>query len=70
MKPAQHEHFREIMYVLRKMAQSKYEKGAIEHNSNLWEFTDEELFIAETEEMIDLLMYRLTRILKNEASNN
>lgn len=64
MSEDQHQHFHELMFTLLQLAEVKYEKGAIEHNSNLWEYTDEELEAAELEELIDLITYRMARILK------
>jgi hypothetical protein len=64
MKPDQHEHFHQLIFLLQQLAEPKYENGAIEHNSNLWDYTDEQLEAAELEEIIDLVTYRLARILK------
>ncbi len=45
----------------------KFEAGAIEHkDSNIWELTDEQLEWAEFEEMLDLISYRITRMMKRK----
>jgi hypothetical protein len=69
MDENQHEHFHNLMFLLQQIAEPKYEKGAIEHNSNLWDYTDEQLEAAELEEIIDLLTYRLARLLKRKVDN-
>lgn len=68
MSVAQEAHFELLVLLLKELAKPKYEKGAIEHNSNIWDYTDEELEFAELEEMIDLIVYRLTRILKRRQN--
>lgn len=67
MSDDQHEHFHNLMFLLTQLAEPKYSKGAEEHGTNIWDMTDEELELAELEEIIDLAVYRLTRILKRRA---
>lgn len=63
MNNEQHEHFHLIFNLLeQKFAEPKYEKGAVEHGGNIWDISDEDLEIAEFAEMIDLLVYRMTKI--------
>lgn len=68
MSNEQHNHFHQLIFLLERFAEPKYEKGAIEHGGNIWDLTDEQLEAAEFEEMIDLMVYRLTRILKRRIS--
>lgn len=66
MTPQQHEHVHHLVYLLQTLLEPKYEAGAKEHGGNIWELSDEQLEAEETNEMIDLLVYRLTRILKKQ----
>lgn len=69
MSEEQHEHIHQLIFLLGQFAEPKYEKGALEHGTNLWEYSDEELEAFEMEEIIDLVIYRLTRILKKRVSD-
>lgn len=64
MNEEQHHHFHQLIHLLEQLGEPKYEKGAIEHGGNIWDLTDDQLEQAELEEMIDLMVYRLTRLLK------
>jgi hypothetical protein len=64
MNQKQEEHFEALMALVEPLARAKYTSGAIEHTGVLGDLTDEQLFEAETEEIIDLLHYRLSRLLK------
>lgn len=66
MNDDQHLHFHQLIFLLQQLAEPKYEKGAIEHGGNIWDLSDKALEAAELEEMIDLMVYRLTRILKRQ----
>jgi len=69
MSQAQHEHFHQLIFLLERFAEPKYEAGAIEHKGNIWELSDEQLEAEELNEMIDLIVYRLTRILKKRMNS-
>ena len=62
----QHELFHQLMFVLTQLAEPKFMKGAKEHGGYITDLTEEELEQAELEEMIDLLHYRLAKILKKQ----
>lgn len=64
MSEDQEKHFQALMALVEPLARPKYTSGAVEHRGVLGDLTDEELFMAETEEIIDLLHYRLSRLLK------
>lgn len=66
MDEEQHQHVHQLIYLLQTLLEPKYEAGAIEHGGNIWDMTDEQLEAEETNEMIDLLVYRLTRLLKKQ----
>jgi hypothetical protein len=70
MSSEQHEHVHQLVYLLQTLMEPKYEKGALEHGGNIWDLTDQELEAAELEEMIDLLVYRLTRLLKRRDASD
>lgn len=67
MSDEQTKHFFQLMYAFAQMANEKYELGAKEHGTNIWDMSDEQLEIEETKEMIDLVIYRMTRILKRKS---
>lgn len=60
----QEQHAGELIFYFAQQAQHKYKLGAIEHDSNLWEFTDDQLIEMALEEVIDLMHY-LTTLLTN-----
>lgn len=64
MTEEQHNHFHKLMFLLDRLAEPKYTAGALEHGTNIWDMTDAQLEQEELNEMIDLLTYRLTRLLK------
>lgn len=69
MTEEQHNHVHQLVYLLQTLIEPKYEQGAKEHGGNLWDMTDEQLEAEELQEMIDLLTYRLTRVLKKQVEN-
>lgn len=69
MTEEQHNHVHQLVYLLQTLIEPKYEQGAKEHGGNLWDLTDEQLEAEELQEMIDLLTYRLTRVLKKQVEN-
>lgn len=64
MRKKQHEHVHQLVYLLQTLLEPKYSQGAKEHGGNIWDMTDAQLEEEELNEMIDLITYRLTRILK------
>lgn len=70
MNQDQHEIFHQLMFLAEQVMEPKFEQGAIEHGGLITDLSDEELEAAELEEMIDLLVYRLTRILKRRAAKD
>jgi hypothetical protein len=69
MSEEQHQHFHQLIFLLERFAEPKYEQGAIEHGGNIWDLSDEQLEAEELNEMIDLIVYRLTRILKKRMNS-
>jgi hypothetical protein len=69
MSEEQHQHFHQLIFLLERFAEPKYEQGAIEHGGNIWDMSDEQLEAEELNEMIDLLVYRLTRIHKRRMNS-
>ena len=67
MNEEHHQHFHQLMFALQQLAEVKYEKGQLDHGGNIWDKTDEELEAEELLEMIDLVIYRMTRIMKRKA---
>lgn len=67
MTEEQHQHVHQLVYLLQTLLEPKYEIGAKQHGGNIWQMTDEELEHEELNEIIDLCVYRLTRILKRQA---
>lgn len=67
MNEQQEAHFEAVMALVEPLGKAKYAAGAIEHTGVLGDLTDEQLFDAETDEIIDLLWYRLTRIHKRRT---
>ena len=63
-----HEYFHKLIYIFQILGEPKYMNGAKEHNSHIWDMTDEQLEEQELFEMIDLLFYRLTRIEKRGSN--
>jgi len=61
------DHFHSLVEEFHKLGEPKYKKGAEQHGGKLWEHDDEWLFNQETEEILDLVIYRMTRILKRQA---
>lgn len=66
---AQIDHLHQLVDEFHKIMEPKYINGAIEHQGKLWEVSDEELEWFETEEIIDLAVYRLTRLLKRKQDS-
>jgi len=66
MTPEQLAHYEALLALMEPLTRAKYTKGALEHGGILGDLSDEELFEAETEEIIDLLHYRLSRLLKRQ----
>lgn len=66
LSEAQINHLHKLVKEFRAIMEPKYTKGAIEHGGNIWEMSDAELELCETEEIIDLAVYRLTRLLKRQ----
>lgn len=64
MNEKQEQHYEALIELMGPLTKAKYTKGALEHGGVLGDLTDEELFEAETEEIIDLLHYRLSRLLR------
>jgi hypothetical protein len=62
------DHFHALIEEFHKVSEPKYIKGAIEHGTKLWETSDEQLEEFETEEIIDLAIYRMTRLLKRRLN--
>lgn len=58
------DHLHSLIDEFHKVMEPKYIKGAREHGTKLWEYSDEELEQFELEEIVDLAVYRLTRLLK------
>lgn len=63
---AQLDHLHQLIEEFHKIMEPKYKAGAIEHKGNIWEKSDEWLEEQETMEIIDLAVYRLTRLLKRK----
>lgn len=59
-----------LMEIFEELAQLKFEKGTIEHSGLITDLSLEELELAETEEIIDLVHYRITKILKMRDERN
>ena len=70
MNEEQHNHVHQLVYLLQTLLEPKYEQGAKEHGGNIWDMTDEQLEAEELNEMIDLLVYRLTRVLKKQLDSD
>lgn len=64
MNERQTAHYEALMVLLEALNREKYTRGAIEHSGVLGDLTDEQLFEAETEEILDLVNYRLSRLLR------
>lgn len=60
MNQEQDLHRQQIAKEFTDMIMAKYEKGAIEHQSLLWEHSTEELLDFLIEEIVDLATYALT----------
>lgn len=58
------DHLHLLVDEFHKLMEPKYIKGVKEHGGGIWDMSDEELELEETMEIIDLAVYRLTRILK------
>lgn len=69
MSEDQKEHAGSLVYYFAAKALAKYEKGAIEHDSNLWELSDDELLEMMLEEVIDMSHYLIT-LIKNRKDRN
>ena len=65
-----HALFHQLIFMFEQLAEPKYEEGAIEHGGVLTDMTEEELDIHELNELIDLVMYRMTRILKKRDQDS
>jgi hypothetical protein len=59
----QEEHLDSIIERMNELVRSKYEAGAIAHGGLLSDLSDEQLEQEELFEMLDLLVYRVTRII-------
>lgn len=73
MNQEQHELFHKLFFILEQLAEPKYERGALEHGGLITDLTEEQLEAAELEEIIDLVHYRLAKILRrrnDQATNN
>ena len=70
MTPEEHLLWHELFAILRSLAESKFEKGAIEHRGNglITDMSLEELEQAELEEIIDLVHYRLAKLYKHSQA--
>lgn len=68
MNKENHELFHKLMFIFEQLAEPKFEAGAIEHGGMLTDMTDEQLEMHELEELIDMVVYRMTRILKRNVS--
>lgn len=62
----QQEHLASILEYIGEVMAAKYTAGAIEHGGNIWDMTVDQLEHEELNEMIDLLVYRVTKILKKQ----
>lgn len=56
----QEDHMNEIIDDFIELMEPKYVKGAIEHNSNIWEYPTDKLLDMAIEEAIDQVVYLLT----------
>lgn len=52
------------MFIFTQLAEPKFEKGVKEHKTKITDLSDEELEMHELEEIIDLVHYRVARMLK------
>jgi len=60
MNLEQYEHAKEIAETFSRMLLEKYERGAKEHGTLLWQHTDDELLDYAIEEAVDQAVYLLT----------
>lgn len=61
------EHLHQLVEGFHQIMEPKYTRGALEHGGNIWDLSDDELEAMELEEIIDLCVYRLTRLLKKRG---
>jgi len=69
VRKAHIDHLHALIEEFHRKMEPKYLKGQKEHGGNLWELTDEELEFCELEEIVDLAVYRLTRLLKKKGGD-
>jgi hypothetical protein len=65
LTPDQDEFYGKLLTYLTTLTRPKFEAGAAEHKGNIWDLTEEQLEQAELEEIIDLMHYRLTKMMKH-----
>lgn len=72
MNEKQHELFHQLMFIFQQLAEVKFEKGTKDNKGYITDLTFEQLEQAELEEMIDLVHYRVAKLLKiqNEQRNS
>lgn len=64
MTKHQEEVYMQMIYLLAQLSRAKYEPGAKKYKTKMLDWTYEELEQHELEEMLDLIHYRLAKMLK------
>lgn len=61
--------WQDLIKIFEQLAVVKFKKGTVEHSGFITDLTLDELEQAETEEIIDLVHYRMAKILKKLKEN-
>lgn len=69
MNNEQKQLWQKLIDIFEQIAELKFANGTIEHPGKITDMTYEQLELAETEEIIDLVHYRMTKILKKQLED-
>lgn len=65
-----HEYYHQLLFLFQQLGEPKYMAGAKKYPKKMWEYTQEELEAHELEELLDMVHYRLAKILSRQNDTN